>query len=124
MLSTKIKNIRELKNLTQEHMAERLKISQTAYSKLESGKTKITPEKLLVISEILEIDPDAILGFDTKKYLSGELQESMNLSNLTVKVEISFLRNLYLAKIDLLKKLLEKTEKELEYYKSRYGEIY
>lgn len=37
MIGYKIKSIRELKNLTQEYMAEKLDISQAAYSKLEKG---------------------------------------------------------------------------------------
>ena len=42
MIGNKIKNIRELKNLTQEYLAEKLDISQAAYSKMEKGDTKIS----------------------------------------------------------------------------------
>ena len=42
MIGYKIKNIRELKNFTQEYMAEKLDISQAAYSKMEKGDTKIS----------------------------------------------------------------------------------
>lgn len=41
MIGNKIKNIRELKNFTQEYMAEKLDISQAAYSKLEKGDIKV-----------------------------------------------------------------------------------
>ena len=42
----KIKKLRELKNLTQEHMANSIGISQGAYSRMELGETEITYSKL------------------------------------------------------------------------------
>jgi transcriptional regulator with XRE-family HTH domain len=41
-LGTKIKKIRELRNLTQEYLADQLGISQPAYSKLELHISKNT----------------------------------------------------------------------------------
>jgi len=41
-IGQKIKKLRELKNLTQEYMAEQLGMkNQSSYSKLESGETDI-----------------------------------------------------------------------------------
>ena len=65
MIGNKIKNIRELKNLTQEYMAERLDISQSAYSKLEKGDIKVSQEKLSQIADILEVKPEDISSFDS-----------------------------------------------------------
>ena len=70
MIGYKIKNIRELKNFTQEYMAEKLDISQAAYSKMEKGDTKISQDKLNKIAEILEVNPDDITDFDNKKFLN------------------------------------------------------
>lgn len=39
---TKIKQIRELKNFTQEYVAQKLGLSTRAYSKIESGETQLT----------------------------------------------------------------------------------
>src|SRR5690606_6141977 len=62
----KVKNIRELKNLTQEYMANQLNLSLRAYSKIESGETQLTINRINEISNILEIKPLDLLGFDEK----------------------------------------------------------
>lgn len=62
----KIKQIRELKNLTQEHIANQLGLSVRAYSKIETGETQLTINRLNEISSILGIDPMEVLGFDEK----------------------------------------------------------
>ena len=63
----KIKQIRELKNITQEHIANELGLSTRAYSKIETGETQLTINRLNEISRILNIDPLEVLGFDDKK---------------------------------------------------------
>lgn len=62
----KIKNIRELRNLTQEYIASQLNISLRAYSKIESGETQLTIKRLNEISEILKISPIELLSFDER----------------------------------------------------------
>lgn len=37
-ISNNIKQFRELKNLSQEHMAKQLHISQSSYARIENGK--------------------------------------------------------------------------------------
>lgn len=65
-----IKHIRELKNFTQEHLANKLGLSIRAYSKIESGETQLTINRLNQISEVLEVSPQDILGFDEKQVFS------------------------------------------------------
>ena len=60
----KIKKLRELKNLTQEHMANSIGISQGAYSRMELGETEITYSKLEKISEELGLKPEEIIVFN------------------------------------------------------------
>jgi transcriptional regulator with XRE-family HTH domain len=63
----KIKQIRELKNFTQEYVAQKLGLSTRAYSKIETGETQLTINRLNEISKVLEIEPMQLLGFDDKK---------------------------------------------------------
>jgi transcriptional regulator with XRE-family HTH domain len=63
-IGQKIKKLRELKNLTQSHVANELGITQSAYSKLEMGETEITFQKLTRISEILGMSPEEITSFN------------------------------------------------------------
>lgn len=60
----KIKKLRELRNLTQEHMASSLGLSQSAYSRMELGETEITFSKLEKISEELGMKPEEIIAFN------------------------------------------------------------
>lgn len=60
----KIKKLRELKNLTQSHLAERLGVTQSAYSKLELGESEITYSKLEKIADILEMKPEEVIAFN------------------------------------------------------------
>lgn len=61
-----IKQIRELKNLTQSYVADRLNMSIGGYSKIESGQTDVAFSKIQQISEILETDLNTLLNFDPK----------------------------------------------------------
>ena len=71
----KIKQIRELKNFTQEHVATQLGLTTRAYSKIEAGDTQLTINRLNEISAILGIDPLEVLGFDDKQIFNNCKQE-------------------------------------------------
>lgn len=125
MIGNKIKNIRELKNLTQEYMAERLDISQAAYSKLEKGDIKVSEEKLSQIAKILDVNPDDIMSFDSQKYFNSfNNVKSSNIESIIIRSEeTDLIKKLYEDKILLLEKLLDDKEKYLEKYKIKYGEL-
>jgi transcriptional regulator with XRE-family HTH domain len=81
---TKIKQIRELKNFTQEYMAQQLGLSTRAYSKIETGETQLTINRLNEISAILGVQPMEVLGFDDKKvfnfYNSNDINNVKNMN--------------------------------------------
>ncbi|WP_079243031.1 MULTISPECIES: helix-turn-helix domain-containing protein [Chryseobacterium] len=125
MIGNKIKNIRELKNFTQEYMAEKLDISQAAYSKLEKGDIKVSSDKLSQIAKILDVNPEDITSFDSQKYFNSfnNVKGSNNGSIIIGADETELIKKLYEDKISLLEKLLSNTEKELKNYKTKYGEL-
>ena len=51
-----IRNARLSRNYSQDYLAYKLKISQNAHSKIESGHTKLTVDRLNKIAEVLETD--------------------------------------------------------------------
>lgn len=119
----KIRNLRELKNLTQEYMAEQLGITQAGYSKIESGATKLTYNKIEEISKVLGVQTEELLAFDSQKYFNSfNNVKGSNNGSVTIKVEDGDIKSLYEDKIRLLEKLLFNTERELQSYKERYGE--
>jgi transcriptional regulator with XRE-family HTH domain len=74
----KLKNLRELKNFTQEYMAQQLGLTTRAYSKIESGETQLTINRLNEISAILGVDPIEALGFDHQNIFNNCKQEGNN----------------------------------------------
>ena len=71
----KIKQIRELKNFSQEYVSQKMGISTRAYSKIETGETQLTIKRLNEISEILDVQPLEVLGFDDKQVFNHCKQE-------------------------------------------------
>ena len=62
MIGYKIKKYRELRNFSQEYMAEKLGISQNAYSKIESSQSKLSTDRLKQIAETLEVPEVELLS--------------------------------------------------------------
>ncbi len=60
----KIREIRVEKGFSQEFMAEIMEISQSQYSRLESGETVFDVEKLGKVIEILQVNPIDIIDFE------------------------------------------------------------
>ena len=69
-IGLKIKKLRELKNLTQEHMTKSIGIFQGAYSRMELGETEITYTKLVKISEELGMRPEEVIVFNESLVLN------------------------------------------------------
>ncbi|WP_431241925.1 helix-turn-helix transcriptional regulator [Flavobacterium sp. P21] len=119
-IKNKIKSIRELKNYTQEYMAEQLGVTQAGYSKIEKGKTVLSYVKLVEIARILEVSVEDILSFDSERYFNN-FNKVIGNNNGSILINTeensTTLKILYEDKIKLLEKLLEKTEAELERYK-------
>ncbi|WP_447640692.1 MULTISPECIES: helix-turn-helix domain-containing protein [Chitinophagaceae] len=61
-IAQNIRTVRELKNLTQEYVAEKLHMSVANYSNIESGKTNITLVRLEEIANVLGVDYQNILS--------------------------------------------------------------
>ena len=112
-IGQKIKKIRELRNYTQEYMAECLGISQVSYSHIESGQTKLDIQRMEQIANILEIDPMLLFNFD----------ENLVLNNCTVSQGLN--NNTYynysLAETErnTLLQHIQKLEKELNKSKNK-----
>lgn len=116
-INENIRNIRELKDYTQEYMALRLNITQAGYSKIEKGTITLSCDKLEEIVSIFEMDLINLIEFESSLYLKSN---SMN-SKASEQSDLSNIKMLYSDKIALLEKLLDKTDRELKKYKEKYG---
>jgi transcriptional regulator with XRE-family HTH domain len=104
-IGTRIKRFRELKNLTQEHLAERLGISQNSYSRLESETVKITTDRLKEIAGILDVPAEYLLNTEAPVY---------NFSNNTSNKFVGHIENIYDDQKELLQKTIEMLETQLK----------
>lgn len=61
-LCRRIRSLRESMGLTQSEVAEKLCVSQAAYSRLEKGEIEISFSKLMVLSELYAMPLDILLA--------------------------------------------------------------
>lgn len=62
MTGQKLRVLREFRNYSQEYIAEKLGITQHAYSRIENNQTKLTAERLEKLAAILKIPPLELLS--------------------------------------------------------------
>lgn len=62
MTGHKLRLLREFRNYSQEYIAEKLGITQNAYSRIENNQTRLTAERLEKLAVILEITPMELLS--------------------------------------------------------------
>ncbi len=60
----RIKDLREDRDLTQAELAKVIKTTQQQYSKIETGKSDISGEKLKLLAEFYNVSVDYILGLN------------------------------------------------------------
>lgn len=81
IIGKRIKETRLRKNLTQQNIAKKLNISVAFLSRVERGKSKINLERLVEISNLLNIQVSYLIDGSAKKskiYLKNELNEILD----------------------------------------------
>lgn len=108
----KIRNIRELKGFSQEYIANQINLSIRAYSKIETEETQLTINRLNEISQVLEVNPNEILGFDASVVFNNNpVNQQGGEFNAYNNTEINQVKELYerlLAEKDKIIELLKK----------------
>lgn len=103
-LGLRVKKIRELKNLTQEHMAHELGMSNSGYSRIERGDVDINMEKLERIAEVLGVTLDDIKNFDSESIFQNfGTARDQSFSRNTINTHVEHIEELYKQQIDNLK---------------------
>jgi transcriptional regulator with XRE-family HTH domain len=62
MTGQKLRFFREFRNYSQEYIAEKLGITQTSYSRIETNRTKISAERLGQLAAILKVPTTDLLS--------------------------------------------------------------
>lgn len=107
----KIRAIREVKGYSQDFMAEKMNISQKTYSRIESGNVKLDIDRLKQISELLEVEPSALLDNETNVFnYYDKVNNSGTFYNISSEEYISHLNK----EIEYLKEQNERLMRMLE----------
>lgn len=69
-IGQKIKKVREFKNFTQEHLAEKLGMSVAGYGKIEREETDVSFSRLEQIAATFNMKPQDLLSFDEQLVLN------------------------------------------------------
>jgi transcriptional regulator with XRE-family HTH domain len=72
---SRIKEIRKLRQITQQELAEKLGITQSGVQKLESGRNDLTTKMMRKLADALEVEPWELLPKDMQPNISLEEQE-------------------------------------------------
>lgn len=113
-IGTKIKKIRELKNFTQEYMAQKLNVSQSTYSRFEKNDYDLTMSQLQHISEIFEIKFEDLLNFNEKLVFNNyhQANQGYNIFNQGISNQEK----------ELYEKQIQRLESEVDYLRSMLNE--
>jgi len=108
-LGAKIKSLREQANLSQEELADLVKIGRVSLSQVESGERKLTAEEIAQLAKIFNITSDILLDLEKDIKVVLEIKEEKHFKS---KQEI---------RISVPQKNLEKFKEVLLYILNKVG---
>ena len=74
-LCDRLKNAREDRDISQQEIADLLEITQSNYSKIETGIQEPSLNQLMMIANFFNLTIDELLGVDPDKYVKAKVQE-------------------------------------------------
>lgn len=110
-----LNNIRKTrigKEISHEAMAMNLGISQTAYTKLERGDTKLTVERLFKIADILEVTVAELLESESS------VQQNIHNNEKVTAIGNQRIENLHQENKEIYEKLIQAKEEQIVLLKS------
>ena len=112
MVAEKIKRFRKAKGFSQEDMADKLSISQSAYARIESGESNSWANHLQKLSEIFEMKPENFFSDEVNNFSSLDQLGGFAFQNVgTITTINSFLSE----------KLVEQYEERIKELKEQVG---
>lgn len=103
----KIKKLRELKNYTQQYMADELELSLSGYGKIERDETDISISRLEKIATVLDVDVNTILSFDERQVFNFNNNHNTMVS----------MRDQHINQMEFIDKIVSQYKDENQYLK-------
>lgn len=111
-VSIKIKLLREAKGYSQSYMAQKLRITQQAYSAMENTPENMSLKRLHDLADLLQVEIVTLLGLEHKDAQHNFNQQGGNEKNGMNIYKTSL-------KDDLYKRLIEQLTEEIVFLKSQ-----
>ncbi len=108
-----IRKLRELRNLTQQYMADQLQMTQGNYARIENEEINISDERIDKISTLVGFSREFIVQFNVDNihdHLHEKKEENPNVVQYQISPE---LKQLYEDKIQLLENIVTELKIEL-----------
>jgi len=116
-VAEKIKRLRKSKGFSQDDMAERLHISQSAYARIETGESHSWATHIEKLSEILEIKPEDFLTDETNNFNSLDQLGGFAFQNVgTITTINSFLSEKL---VEQYEERIEELKEQVNYWKNK-----
>lgn len=80
-IGERIKKLRELRNFSQQYMAEKLELKQQTYSRMETGDIDFPVSRLTILAEILGMRISDIFSFDEKTIFNSYHYNTQSITN-------------------------------------------
>jgi transcriptional regulator with XRE-family HTH domain len=114
-IGEQIKKFRELRNYTQDHIAEKLEMTPQGYGKIERNEVEVTIQKLQRIADILGTTIPDMLGFEDKFVFNNyECQQNNLKLGVNHSVNLEEFHKIYEGRIGDLQKEIDRLHILLE----------
>ncbi|MDQ1098387.1 MULTISPECIES: helix-turn-helix domain-containing protein [Chryseobacterium] len=116
-VAEKIRKLRKAKGFSQEDMADRLHISQSAYARIENGESHSWAAHIERLSEILEVKPESFLTDETNNFSSLDQLGGFAFQNVgTITTINSFLSEKL---VEQYEERIQELKDQVDYWKGK-----
>lgn len=116
-IHNKIKKLREQSGLTQQEIADLLRMHLKTWQKIENGITKLDIERLQQIAEILETTVEDLINVEDSVYINAikDNDVGFNNSSVTINHKSEVDRDLYERLVAQKDKIIADKDKEIAF---------
>ncbi|ANF51846.1 hypothetical protein A0O34_15595 [Chryseobacterium glaciei] len=120
-VAEKIKRLRKSKGFSQEDMAEKLHISQSAYARIETGESHSWAAHIEKLSEIFEVKPENFLTDETNNLEQENTDQKGGMAFQFVGT-INTINSLSEKITELYEERIEELKEQVSYWKNKAEE--
>ncbi|MBB4805370.1 transcriptional regulator with XRE-family HTH domain [Chryseobacterium defluvii] len=121
-VAEKIKRLRKSKGYSQEDMAEKLNISQSAYARIESGESHSWAAYIEKLSEIFEMKPENFLTDETNNLEQENTDQKGGMAFQFVGT-INTINSLSEKLIEQYEERIQELKEQVNYWKNKAEEL-